>query len=102
MWRMVKEIISDARYIVRNRKRYGDLEVAKAKRIQAENILKSVTKRAIREEKDLLEAKKVALRQLGGMKEYKKALDEHNEKVFESLQDLRSGAYDENVSTKEK
>ena len=96
----MKEIVSDATYIVRNRKRYGDLEVAKAKRIQAETILKSVLKRAIREEKELLEAKQVALKQLGGLKEYKKVLDEHNQKVSESLQDLRNRSNEEDLRPK--
>jgi hypothetical protein len=90
MWKLVKEVVSDARFIVRNRKRYGDLEVARAKRIQAENMLKGLAKRAIREEKEMLDAKEMALKQLGGMKRYKKALDEHNQQIFESLQQMKT------------
>jgi hypothetical protein len=110
MWKLVKEVVSDARFIVRNRKRYGDLEVARAKRIQAENMLKGLAKRAIREEKEMLDAKEMALKQLGGMKRYKKALDEHNQQIFESLlkmkteeeSDLPLDGQDDNVGEEKK
>ena len=32
-WKMIKEIVSDGIYILKNRRKYSDLEVAKAKKI---------------------------------------------------------------------
>ena len=38
-WKMIKEIVSDGIYILKNHRKYSDLEVAKAKRMKAEQNL---------------------------------------------------------------
>ena len=88
MWRMVKEIVKDARFVLQNRTAHSDLELARAKRIHAEKILAQAKELAAAEEKQLLEARDLALKQLQGMERFSKALDEHNERILEQV---RSG-----------
>ena len=88
MWRMVKEIVKDARFVLQNRTSHGDLELARAKRIHAEKILVHAKELAATEEQQLLQARDLALKQLQGMERFSKALDEHNERILEQV---RSG-----------
>ena len=46
---MIKEIVSDGLYILKNRNKYSDLEVAKAKRLQAERRLAMLKEKFERE-----------------------------------------------------
>ena len=85
---MVKEIVKDARFVLQNRTSHSDLELARAKRIHAEKILAQAKELAAAEERQLLQARDLALKQLQGMERFSKALDEHNERILEQV---RSG-----------
>ena len=52
-WKMIKEIVSDGIYILKNHRKYSDLEVAKAKRMKAEQNLAMLKQKVEEERVDL-------------------------------------------------
>ena len=70
---------------MRNRKKYSDLEVARAKRIQAEKRLEDIKKVVAEEDARLEEVRMRALRQLDAVKAFSDYIDEESSRQLDSL-----------------
>ena len=81
----LRGIWKDARYVLRNRKKYSDLEVARAKRIQAEKRLEDIKKVVAEEDARLEEVRMRALRQLDAVKAFSDYIDEESSRQLDSL-----------------
>ena len=82
---MIKEIVSDGIYILKNRSKYSDLEVAKAKRINAERNLAALKQRLQQEDMALNMEKKNAIKDLNHVKQIKEELTGKNQDILNEL-----------------
>ena len=84
-WKMIKEIVSDGLYILKNQRKYSDLELAKAKRIKAEQNLSLLKQKLQQEEMELHIEKKNALNELNRVKQIKEDLMKQNQDILDSF-----------------
>ena len=91
-WKMIKEIVSDGIYILKNRRKYSDLEVAKAKRLQAERRLAMLKEKFEREGMQLEREKKKAIEELNHVKQIKEDLMHRNQKILDSFDNELDGS----------
>eukprot|EP00943_MAST-04B_sp_MAST-4B-sp1_P008149 g8149.t1 len=82
---MIKEIVSDGLYILKNQRKYSDLELAKAKRIKAEQNLSLLKQKLQQEEMELHIEKKNALNELNRVKQIKEDLMKQNQDILDSF-----------------
>ena len=68
-----------------NRKKYSDLEVARAKRIQAEKRLEDIKKVVAEEDARLEEVRMRALKQLDAVKAFSDFIDKESSRQLDSL-----------------
>ena len=90
-WKMIKEIVSDGLYILKNRNKYSDLEVAKAKRLQAERRLAMVKEKFEHEGTQLEMEKKKAIEELNHVKHIKEDSMHRNQKILDSFDNELDG-----------
>jgi hypothetical protein len=84
-WKLIKDIVSDGLYILKNQRKYSDLELAKAKRIKAEQNLSMLKQKLQQEEMELQIEKKNAINELNRVKQIKEDLMKQNQDILDSF-----------------
>ena len=90
-WKMIKEIVSDGIYILKNHRKYSDLEVAKAKRMKAEQNLAMLKQKVEEERVDLKFEKETAINELNHLKQIKEDLMKQNQDMLDEFDNQLDG-----------